>query len=221
MILSLRDVKCYYGLIPALKGISLNVGKGEIVALLGANGAGKTTTLKAIMNDVHKEGVVEFEGRGIEKFRTERIVKFGIAIVPENRQIFPELTVIENLEMGAYTRDDRKKIRSDLTQVFSYFPILKERSQMEGQSLSGGEQQMLAIGRALMSSPKLMLMDEPSLGLGPLIVAHIFEIIKMINAQGTSILLVEQDSNNLVNNLFGEVQINVSNTNCYSLLSQF
>ena len=193
-ILSIRDLKVNYGGIEAVKGISFDVPKGNIVTLIGANGAGKSSTLRAIAGLVKpKGGVIEFEGENITGKDTTVIVKKGITLVPEGRRIFPDLTVLENLRVGAYMRKD--DITPDVNWVFELFPRLKERSWQAGGTLSGGEQQMLAVGRALMSRPKLMMMDEPSLGLAPLIVRDIFSIIKEINKRGVTILLIEQNAN--------------------------
>ena len=193
-ILSIRDLKVNYGGIEAVKGISFDVPKGDIVTLIGANGAGKSSTLRAIAGLVKpKGGVIEFEGESITGKDTTVIVKKGITLVPEGRRIFPDLTVLENLRVGAYMRKD--DITPDVNWVFELFPRLKERSWQAGGTLSGGEQQMLAVGRALMSRPKLMMMDEPSLGLAPLIVRDIFSIIKEINKRGVTILLIEQNAN--------------------------
>ena len=193
-ILSIRDLKVNYGGIEAVKGISFDVPQGHIVTLIGANGAGKSSTLRAIAGLVKpKGGVIEFEGENITGKDTTVIVKKGITLVPEGRRIFPDLTVLENLRVGAYMRSD--DITPDINWVFELFPRLKERSWQAGGTLSGGEQQMLAVGRALMSRPKLMMMDEPSLGLAPLIVRDIFSIIKEINKRGVTILLIEQNAN--------------------------
>ncbi len=193
-ILSIRDLKVNYGGIEAVKGISFDVPKGDIVTLIGANGAGKSSTLRAIAGLVKpKSGVIEFEGENISGKDTTAIVSRGITLVPEGRRIFPDLTVYENLRVGAYMRKD--DIHPDIQWVYELFPRLKERSWQAGGTLSGGEQQMLAVGRALMSRPKLMMMDEPSLGLAPLIVRDIFSIIKEINKRGVTILLIEQNAN--------------------------
>ena len=194
-MLELRNVHSYYGAIHALKGISLTVDRGEIVTLIGSNGAGKTTTIRTISGILHpREGPVILEGRDISRTPAYDIVKLGVAQSPEGRRIFPRLTVLENLEMGAYTRNDPKGIAEDLERVFELFPRLKERRNQQGGTLSGGEQQMLAIGRALMARPKLLLLDEPSMGLAPVLVETIFETIVEINKQGTTILLVEQNA---------------------------
>jgi branched-chain amino acid transport system ATP-binding protein len=194
-VLSLNDVNVYYGAIWALKGVSLTVGEGEIVSLIGANGAGKSTTLRAISGIVKvSSGQIIFQGEDITKVPAHDIVKRGIAQVPEGRRIFANLSVLENLEMGAYTRNDKKGIKDDLESVLERFPRLKERKNQVAGTLSGGEQQMLAIGRALMTRPSLLLLDEPSMGLAPLLVKEIFSIIKEINQDGTTILLVEQNA---------------------------
>ncbi len=194
-MLKLNHVNAYYGYVHALKDITLTVPKGKIVTLLGANGAGKTSILKAISGILEvRNGGIEFESANITGVRPENIVAKGIVQSPEGRQIFPELSVYENLMIGAYTRKDKKDIPKTLETVFRYFPILKEREKQTAGTLSGGEQQMLAIGRALMANPKLLLLDEPSLGLAPLIVKDIFHIIEEINKSGTTILLVEQNA---------------------------
>jgi len=195
MLLSLDNVKTYYGNIRALKGISMEVDEGEIVCLIGANGAGKSTTLMTISGVlVPIEGDITYQGRPIAGMRADNVVHMGICQVPEGRMIFPLLTVTENLDMGAYLRRDSGSIKEDVEMVFHLFPVLKERQRQHGGTLSGGEQQMLAIGRALMSRPKLLLLDEPSLGLAPIVVDSIFETIQRINDQGTTILLVEQNA---------------------------
>jgi branched-chain amino acid transport system ATP-binding protein len=193
-LLALDNVHTYYGNIHALQGISLEVGQGEIVTLIGANGAGKTTTLKTISGILHpRQGTVTFEGKPITKTPAHTLVRAGIGHAPEGRRIFSRLTVLENLQMGAFTRD-RGDLQTDLDRVFELFPRLKERVSQNGGSLSGGEQQMLAIGRALMAHPRVLLLDEPSLGLSPILVQQIFAIIGEINSQGTAILLVEQNA---------------------------
>ena len=194
-ILQLNDVHTYYGSIHALKGISLEVHEGEIVTLLGANGAGKSTTLRSI-NGLNRprQGRIRFQGRDITSTQAHEIVKRGIAQSPEGRRLFPRMTVIENLEMGAFQRKDRSGIREDRDRVFELFPRLAERRHQKAGTMSGGEQQMCAIGRALMARPKLLLLDEPSMGLAPIFVEKIFEIVKEINEQGTPILLVEQNA---------------------------
>ncbi len=195
LILELKDVHTYYGAIHALKGVSLTVGEGEIVTLLGANGAGKSTTLRSI-NGLNRprEGSIEFQGRDITQTAAHNIVKRGIAQSPEGRKLFPRMSVTENLEMGAFQRSDKAGIREDMDRVFTLFPRLAERKSQKAGTLSGGEQQMCAIGRALMARPKLLLLDEPSMGLAPILVEKIFEIVKEINEQGTPILLVEQNA---------------------------
>jgi branched-chain amino acid transport system ATP-binding protein len=186
----------YYGNIHALRGVSLTVEEGEVVTLIGSNGAGKTTTLRSINGVLPpRQGKVVFEGEEIQGVPAHGMVKKGIAQSPEGRKIFSRMTVRENLEMGAYHRNDRDGIRQDMDRVFELFPRLQERIKQEAGTMSGGEQQMLAIGRALMSSPKLLLLDEPSMGLAPVLVERIFDIIKEINQQGTTILLVEQNAN--------------------------
>ena len=193
-ILRIKDLKVNYGGIEAVKGISLDVPKGEIVTLIGANGAGKSSTLRAISGLVKPtSGTIEFEGEDITAKNPTDIVTKGITLVPEGRKIFPDLTVKENLRVGAYLRKD--DITDDINWVYDLFPRLKERSWQAGGTLSGGEQQMLAVGRALMSRPKVIMMDEPSLGLAPLVVRGIFDIIKEINKQGMTILLIEQNAN--------------------------
>jgi branched-chain amino acid transport system ATP-binding protein len=194
-LLQLDGVHTYYGTIHALKGISLEVRDGEIVTLIGANGAGKSTTLRSINGLNHpREGSIKFGGQDITERPAHEIVKLGIAQSPEGRRVFPRMSVSENLEMGAYQRADRAGIREDTERVYSLFPRLKERVHQRAGTLSGGEQQMLAIGRALMARPTLLLLDEPSLGLAPIFVDKIFEIIREINAQGTAVLLVEQNA---------------------------
>ena len=193
--LLLDDVHTYYGNIHALKGVSISVTSGEIVTLIGSNGAGKTTTLKTISGLLHpRRGTVSFEGDDISKVPAHRLVQRGIGHAPEGRRIFSRLTVLENLQMGAYTRRSKVEQAEDLEHVYTLFPRLMERRTQSGGSLSGGEQQMLAIGRALMSRPRVLLLDEPSLGLAPILVQQIFEIIKDINKQGMTILLVEQNA---------------------------
>nr|WP_053095181.1 ABC transporter ATP-binding protein [Moorella thermoacetica] len=196
MLLKVENLDVYYGAIHALKGISLEVNEGEIVTLIGANGAGKSTTLNTICGLLRpRSGRITFQGQALNGLSAPAIVKLGISQVPEGRRIFPNLTVKENLELGAYLRRDREGIRRSMQDVFRRFPRLEERQKQMAGTLSGGEQQMLAIGRALMSRPKLMLLDEPSMGLAPLLVQEIFNIIKEINQQGTTILLVEQNAN--------------------------
>ncbi|GAB6059786.1 ABC transporter ATP-binding protein [Desulfonatronum parangueonense] len=194
-MLELRDVQAYYGNIQALKGITLNVNAGEIVTLVGSNGAGKSTTLMTISSVVAvRSGSITFQGRDITKLATDKVVAMGITQVPEGRMIFPALTVLENLRMGGYLRKDKVGLKQDEEKAFTLFPILKERRKQYGGTLSGGEQQMLAIGRALMARPKLLLLDEPSLGLAPIIVENIFDVIVQINKEGTTVLLVEQNA---------------------------
>ena len=196
-ILTLRNIETYYGPILAIKGISLDVKKGKIVAILGANGAGKTTILKTISGAMDpQKGKVEFLGKEIQKRNPDWVARKGIAHVPEGREVFPLLSVQENLLMGAYARKDKNKINGDLEIVYDYFPVLKERNKQKSGLLSGGEQQMLVLGRAMMARPKLMLLDEPSLGLSPLFVQDIFGIIKRLNTvQKMTMLLVEQNAN--------------------------
>ena len=195
MLLKLDNVRTHYGNIRALKGISMEVDHGEIVCLIGANGAGKSTTLMTISGVlIPVEGEIIYKGRSITGLRPDHIVAMGICQVPEGRMIFPLLTVMENLEMGAYLRTDRSGVKKDMEKVFELFPILHDRSGQYGGTLSGGEQQMLAIARALMARPNLLLLDEPSLGLAPIIVDAIFEIIRQINEDGATILLVEQNA---------------------------
>lgn len=195
MLLEIDNLKLLYGRIEALHGISLRVEQGEIVALIGANGAGKTTTMKAI-SGLHaiSGGSIKFEGVDVSRLRADLRVIRGIGQSPEGRGVFPGMTVLENLEMGAYTRKDKAGITKDLAMVFDLFPRLQERRKQAGGTLSGGEQQMLAVGRALMTRPKLLLLDEPSMGLAPKLIQQIFEIITRINEQGTTILLVEQNA---------------------------
>lgn len=195
MLLKLDNIKTYYGNIRALKGISLDVDKNEIVCLIGANGAGKSTTLMTISGVlIPIEGDVIYDGRSIAAVRPDNIVQMGICQVPEGRMIFPLLTVMENLDLGAYLRRDKDGIREDIEKIFDLFPVLGERRKQHGGTLSGGEQQMLAIARALMNRPNLLLLDEPSLGLAPILVDSIFLTIRQINKQGTTILLVEQNA---------------------------
>ena len=195
MLLELDNIKTYYGNIRALKGISIEVNEGEIVCLIGGNGAGKSTTLMSISGILTpEEGDIIYQGQSIISVRPDNIVQMGICQVPEGRMIFPLLTVMENLDLGAYLRKDKAGVKADIDRVFGFFPVLQERSNQAGGTLSGGEQQMLAIGRALMARPKLLLLDEPSLGLAPILVDAIFKIIQQINNQGTTILLVEQNA---------------------------
>ena len=194
-MLELRDIHTYYGQIRAVQGVSITVNAGEMVCLIGANGAGKSTTLMTVSGVYTPvQGSIYFEDEDITGLSAEQRVALGISQVPEGRLVFPDMSVLENLELGAYTREDRQSIRDDLDKIFQSFPVLQERRRQRGGSLSGGEQQMLAIGRALMSRPRLLLLDEPSLGLAPLIVQRIFEIIEQINEDGTTILLVEQNA---------------------------
>lgn len=194
-LLELENVHAYYGYIHALKGISLRVEKGEIVTLIGANGAGKTTTLRIITGLLHpREGHVRFEGEDLAKYKPNEIVYRGMTMVPEGRRVFARMTVQENLEMGAYTRKNKQEIQESMEYIFNLFPRLKERRHQLAGTLSGGEQQMLAIGRALMTRPRILLMDEPSMGLAPVLVETIFDTIQKINREGTTILLVEQNA---------------------------
>ncbi|WP_027180506.1 ABC transporter ATP-binding protein [Maridesulfovibrio bastinii] len=196
-MLELKGINTYYGNIQALRNVDITINVGEIITLIGANGAGKTTTLMSVSGVVPpRSGEILFEGKKLNGCSPEKIVKMGICQVPEGRLIFPELTIMENLDMGAFLREDPAGIKDDIEMVFSLFPILKERRRQEGGTLSGGEQQMLAISRALMARPRLLLLDEPSLGLAPLIIKQIFEIIKKINEEnGTTVFLVEQNAN--------------------------
>jgi branched-chain amino acid transport system ATP-binding protein len=194
-MLEIKDLHTYYGNIHALKGVSLTVQEGEVVTLIGSNGAGKTTTLRTIQGLLRpRQGTVLFEGKPLEALSTEAIVRLGISQSPEGRLIFPRMTVQENLEMGAYLRNDTLGIKSDMEKALNLFPRLRERISQKGGTLSGGEQQMLAIARALMSRPRLLLLDEPSMGLAPMLVSQIFAIVRDINARGTTILLVEQNA---------------------------
>jgi branched-chain amino acid transport system ATP-binding protein len=194
-LLELENVNSYYGKIHALKGVSLTVEEGEIVTLIGANGAGKTTTLRSISGLLHpREGSVRLKGRDITKLAAHLVHKEGLGLVPEGRNIFPRLTVLENLQMGAYILKDKAEVDRGIEYAFALFPRLKDRSAQKGGTLSGGEQQMLATARGLMSNPKILLMDEPSMGLAPVLVDQIFDVIKEMNTRGTTILLVEQDA---------------------------
>ena len=194
-LLELQDVHAYYGNIRALKGVSLSVSRGEIVTLIGSNGAGKTTTLRTVLGTVRPlRGSVTFGGKRIDRVPTHRIARLGIAQSPEGRRIFAPMTVLETLELGAFSRADREAIPADLERVLALFPRLRDRLQQKGGTLSGGEQQMLAMGRALMARPEMLLLDEPSMGLSPILVETIFGIIRDINRLGTTILLVEQNA---------------------------
>ena len=194
-MLEVKDLSVYYGVIQALKGISFEVNEGDVIALIGANGAGKTTTLHTITGLIpSKSGSITFEGKDITKVPGYKLVPMGIAHVPEGRRVFTQLSVLQNLKMGAYTRNDKQEIEDTLTKIYKRFPRLEERKNQLAGTLSGGEQQMLAMGRALMSHPRLIVMDEPSMGLSPIYVNEIFDIIKEINADGTTVLLVEQNA---------------------------
>lgn len=196
-LLEVKNIETYYDLVYAIRGASFAVEEGSITAILGNNGAGKSTILKTIMGlieDQPDKGIIEFDGSPIQHQDTDKIVRKGIAYVPEGREVFDELTVYEHLVMGAFTRKDTLAIKKDIEQVFNYFPVLKDRTNQWAGTLSGGEQQMLAMGRALMLRPRLLLLDEPSLGLSPILVKEIFSIIKKIHSQGTTILLVEQNA---------------------------
>ncbi len=194
-MLEIKDLEVYYGVIQAIKGISFEVNQGEVIALIGANGAGKTTTLHTITGLISpKKGSVTFEGKDITKVPAHKIVSMGMAHVPEGRRVFAELSVYENLKMGAYTRKDKNEIEESLANVYKRFPRLEERKNQMAGTLSGGEQQMLAMGRALMSRPKIILMDEPSMGLSPILVNEIFDIIRSVSESGTTVLLVEQNA---------------------------
>lgn len=194
-MLEVKDLNVYYGMIQALKGISFEVNEGEVIALIGSNGAGKTTTLHALTGLVPaKSGSILFEGQDIRKIPGHKIVSMGMAHVPEGRRVFAQLSVYENLKMGAYTRKDKEEIKETLEMVYTRFPRLKERKNQLAGTLSGGEQQMLAMGRALMSHPKIILMDEPSMGLSPIFVNEIFDIIQEVSKSGTTVLLVEQNA---------------------------
>jgi branched-chain amino acid transport system ATP-binding protein len=194
-ILEVEDIHTYYGSIHAIKGVTLEVREGEIVTLIGANGAGKSTTLRSINGLNHpREGSIRFQGKDITNEAPHNVVKMGISQSPEGRKLFPRMSVYENLEMGAFQRNDRSGIKEDLERVYGLFPRLAERKSQKAGTLSGGEQQMVAMGRALMARPKLLLLDEPSMGLAPIFVEKIFEIVKEINEQGTPVLLVEQNA---------------------------
>ncbi|MCI5538184.1 MAG: ABC transporter ATP-binding protein [Oscillospiraceae bacterium] len=194
-LLEVKDLEVYYGVIQALKGISFEVNEGEIVTLIGANGAGKTTTMQSVIGLIpSKAGTVSYEGKNITHVPCHKLVKLGMAQVPEGRRVFQELTVYDNLLMGAYTQTDKKLIKETIERIYERFPRLKERKNQIAGTLSGGEQQMLAMGRALMCRPKLIMLDEPSMGLSPLLVDEVFTIIKDLNAEGTTVLLVEQNA---------------------------
>ena len=194
-ILEVKDLEVYYGVIQAIKGISFEVNQGEIIALIGANGAGKTTTLQTITGLIPpKAGHIMYNGKDITKLPGHKLVSMGVAHVPEGRRVFSQLTVLQNLKLGAYTRSDKNEIEENLKMVYSRFPRLEERKNQLAGTLSGGEQQMLAMGRALMSQPKLIVMDEPSMGLSPIYVNEIFDIIQKINKDGVTVLLVEQNA---------------------------
>ena len=194
-MLEIKDLSVYYGVIQALKGISFEVNEGEVIALIGANGAGKTTTLHTVSGLIApKSGSVIFEGQDITKTPAHKIVSMGMAHVPEGRRVFASLSVLQNLRLGAYTRNDKEEIKESLRKVYKRFPRLEERKNQPAGTLSGGEQQMLAMGRALMSNPRIILMDEPSMGLSPILVNEIFDIIKEVSAGGTTVLLVEQNA---------------------------
>lgn len=196
MLLDVKNINVYYGVIQAIKDVSFEVNEGEIVALIGANGAGKTSIMKTISGLLHSQGgSIEFDGKDISKLSAHKIPGLGLVQVPEGRRVFTEMTVLENLEMGAYLRKDKNGIEQDLEKIYQRFPRLKERKNQLAGTLSGGEQQMLAMGRALMAKPKLLLLDEPSMGLSPILVNEIFDIIKKINADGVTVLLVEQNAN--------------------------
>ena len=194
-LLEVKNIEVYYGVINALKGISFEVNEGEIVTLIGANGAGKTTTMQSIMGFIHpKSGEILYNGENIVGQPTHKIMRRGLTQVPEGRRIFSELNVYENLVMGAYTSNDRAQVKRDLEEIYTLFPRLEERKTQMAGMLSGGEQQMLAMGRALMSHPKLLMLDEPSMGLAPILVSQVFDMIKRLNETGTTILLVEQNA---------------------------
>ena len=194
-MLEIKDLEVYYGMIQAIKGISFEVNEGEVIALIGANGAGKTTILHTISGLIApKKGSITFEGQEITKIPAHKIVENGLAQVPEGRRVFPSLSVLQNLKLGAYTRKDKKEIDDTLQMIYERFPRLEERKNQPAGTLSGGEQQMLAMGRALMSKPRIILMDEPSMGLSPIFVNEIFDIIKQVSASGTTVLLVEQNA---------------------------
>ena len=195
MLLELKNLNVFYGGIHALRDVNLNVNEGQIVTLIGSNGAGKTTTLRTISGlEKAKSGEIIYEGQEVQKKSASEIVKMGISHVPEGRRVFSTMSVLENLELGSYTRNDKEQIKKDIKNIFELFPILYERKSQNAINLSGGEQQMLVTGRALLSRPKLLLLDEPSMGLAPIIVSEIFEIIRNVNSQGTTVLLVEQNA---------------------------
>jgi branched-chain amino acid transport system ATP-binding protein len=194
-MLTIQNLNVHYGGIHALRGINIDIPENQIVTLIGANGAGKSSTLRSIMGIVKKtDGLIEYQGEDLSKYKTKDIVQKGIVLVPEGRRVFPNLTVEENLILGAYSRNDKAKIKKDMEWIYTLFPRLKERLWQKAGTLSGGEQQMLAVGRGLMSQPKLLMMDEPSLGLAPLLVKEIFNIIKEIHKEGMTILLIEQNA---------------------------
>lgn len=194
-MLEVKDLHVYYGMIHAIKGVSFEVNEGEIIALIGANGAGKTTILHTVSGLLRpKQGSILFEGTELTKVPAHKVVSLGMAQVPEGRRVFSQMTVLQNLKMGAYTRSDKDELEQTLERVYKRFPRLEERRNQPAGTLSGGEQQMLAMGRALMSHPKIILMDEPSMGLSPILVNEIFDIIKSVNAAGTTVLLVEQNA---------------------------
>jgi branched-chain amino acid transport system ATP-binding protein len=195
-ILTLENVDAFYGNIQVLYDINIEINRGELVCLLGGNASGKSTTLKTILGVVKSQnGIIRLKGERIDRKPTKQIISKGVAIVPENRRIFPKLTVLENLEMGAYLREDKDQIKIDMQRIFDLFPLLKERTQQPGMTLSGGEQQMLAMARALLSNPDILLMDEPSMGLSPRLVDQQFELIHQVHQQGTTVFMVEQNAN--------------------------
>ena len=196
MLLEIRDLSVSYGAVAALRGLSMDVDQGTVVSILGSNGAGKSTLLNTILKsiDARISGTIRFAGEDVSSWSTERLIAAGLALVPEGRQLFPELTVIENLRLGAYLRRDTANIEHDLEQVLQMFPRLRERKRQTAATMSGGEQQMVAIGRAMMSRPRLLLLDEPSLGLSPVLVTEILRMVKQINAMGVTVLLVEQNA---------------------------
>ncbi len=195
MLLEIKDIHVHYGNVAALKGVSIKVGEGDIVTLIGSNGAGKSTILRAISGLDHPSaGTIIFDGKRIEKMSSDKILKLGIAHAPEGRRVFKDLSVMENLRLGAFVRDNQEEIEKDLEAIFIHFPRLRERKNQSARTMSGGEQQMIAIGRALMSRPKLLLLDEPSLGLAPVVVKEISDILVDINKQGVTIVLVEQNA---------------------------